>query len=292
MDRWMGKLDERHAESEVRLESLTSSVEKAVLRLDSVEARMSQRLDLLEKKMNEPNPQPVEMNKRLEALEARLSAVESKPPPAAHAGGPMSARSGSSFLTTAGTASVEDARRLHGAAGYQAENQRFVPTKLMIRGWSEYGDRESGKNGLTRTEAQAILEGLVADLPNDMQSLVQIAAPFHRNWQLTLRFQNDLPSDDCWSVFKEVKKLCEKTELRGNKLYCIMESPPWKLIAKKHMRAAGQAIRELLKKDVQYSFDWKQSQLWISAITGEPLDIMAGSEYRRDSVWNFSLECP
>jgi hypothetical protein len=159
---------------------------------------------------------------------------------------------------------------------------------MMIRGWSAFGDREAGRNGLSREEAQKMADGVVADLPADMRALVEVPQPFHRNWQITLRFQADLPSEDCWTVFKEVKRICEGIKIRDKSIYCIMESPPWKVIANRHMRSAGQAFRECLNKPCELTLDWKQSQVWVSKIGTETVDAMIGHEHRASCTWCFN----
>jgi hypothetical protein len=286
MQKFMHRMETHCAESDVRVETLVGSVEKAISRIDAAEGRLNSRIDALEKRLEEPNE---EVTRRLKALEDRVAAVESKPPPPLSAGFVAGLAGGPSLPTSAGASSASSAHRLGSAAwGGSVQAGKFVPTKLMVRGWSVYGDREAGRNGLSKDEATRIAEALLGDMDKDLRAMIKLDGLFHRNWQLVLRFVDGVEGEDCWNVLREVKSKLLGVRVNDRDLYATMEQPPWKALANRHLRAAAQAMRETVQSSMEFAFEWKQPQLYLTKLDGKQMDVLLGSEHRKECRWQWN----
>jgi hypothetical protein len=146
----------------------------------------------------------------------------------------------------------------------------------------------SGKHGLSKDETSAFAEALLRDLDPATRAVVKLDNLYHRNWQFVLRFTDGVEGEDCWNVLRDVK--AKLKGVRGNvrDLYAVLEQPPWKAIANRHLRAAAQALRETLQAPMEFMFEWRQSQLYLTKLAEEKKDVLLGCEIRKECRWQWT----
>jgi hypothetical protein len=282
MQQFMSRVEASGHARDEKLEAVAGSLERVVSRLDAMEAREATAAAASEAAVNECVAGLV---KKVEDLSARLDAVSMPPPNATPRSLVGSSRRSSTAGSGATSSVVQQRRSAHDAS------EPFVPTRCYIRGWSDFGDREKGINGITESDARKVAESLLNGLPAPHCDRVTAGRFYHRNWQIALVWRRGLGSDECWDTLKLLRSLIEKRAIKinGRVPYISMQNSPERTESNRCLRIAEHVVGEL-GKDIELKTDWPAGELWTVKFGVAPLDIRLGFFHHKKEVWVWQPE--
>ena len=141
--------------------------------------------------------------------------------------------------------------------------ETFIPTKLYLRGWAQFGEPSSGLQG---DVVLPIMDALIQALPSGLQSrIIRCQCPYFRNWQGIFVLTEDTSSEQAWEISSRLnaKLKTDKAELHGRSLYVVVEAPQWKRERNASLMRAKRALTSYAPEiELHLHADWASGELW------------------------------
>jgi hypothetical protein len=278
MQSFLGEQRARDLEREAAFESLRMDVRTSCEAVTGQVQELKASTVALGTRLNEVSACATDVRNRFEALEKRVESIEK--------GGHVAAAARLNMYQLPGQRPSGGGGGGGGGGPGSAEAGRFVPTKIYLRGWSKYGDPQSG---ISEDRVVTVMEALLSSLPAALRDRVlRCQAPYFRNWQGTFLLRETVSPDMAFELNKSMnEKLVEDQVLiNGRKLYCVVEAPAWKRFRNGAiMRAKDKVL--LLREGWEHKLkcDFAAGELWCT----EPV-LSLGQWRRNEEQWKWNIE--
>jgi hypothetical protein len=129
------------------------------------------------------------------------------------------------------------------------ESEKFVPRRLFIKGFCNYGcDADEGiSEASTKTAANSLLTHLKVEYRKFLaEHNGGIFVPRFRNSEITLLIRDGAPDDAAWLILKELKTVLEHAPMHINKRpnFIQADAELWKKQRRAGLAKASQAISD------------------------------------------------
>jgi hypothetical protein len=151
--------------------------------------------------------------------------------------------------------------------------EKFVPRRLFIKGFCNYGCEEI--EGISESLARSLASTLLSHLKLEFRGFLSdvhggISAPRLRNSQITLFVRSDVQDDAAWLILKDLKSVLAKSPLliNGNPIFLQLDSEPWKKRRRAGLAKASLVFEEFLAdtSGVDIIKDWPSGTLWANKL--------------------------
>jgi hypothetical protein len=279
MQSFLGEQRARDLEREAAFESLRMDVRTSCEAVTCQVQELKASTAALGTRLNEVSACATDVRNRFEALEKRVESIEKGGHAAAAARLNLDQLLGQRPSGGGGGGGG-------GGPGPSAVAGRFVPTKIYLRGWSKFGDPQSG---ISEDRVVTVMEALLSSLPAAQRDRVlRCQAPYFRNWQGTLLLRETVSPDMAYELNKSMnEKLVEDQVLiNGRKLYCVVEAPAWKRFRNGAiMRAKDKVLLLRTGWEHKLKCDFAAGELWCL----EPV-LSLGQWRRNEEQWKWNTE--
>jgi hypothetical protein len=216
---------------------------------------------------------------KIESIEQRLSALESNA--AKGASIPLQLDSLIGRAAGSGFGGAGGPSGPPGPPGRGGDVGPFVPTKVFLRGWSTYGQPETG---ISEERVLSIMDALLSSVPEGQRGWVaRCQAPYFRNWQGTFSLHPFVTSDQAFQLCKSFNTHLEGEAVlvNGKKLFTVVEAPAWKRLRNAALMRAQEAFLRVRPGWAhRLKVDFAGGELWCT----EPV-VSIGSWSRSSQAW-------
>jgi hypothetical protein len=239
-------LTRRDLEHQHEIELLNARCNTSDERLAALEQRLQEMADAQEARERESESRVALLEKEVAALRQQCKTIKTAP---GHATGNVQA---------AGA-------RVHNGAG-----GAFVPGRLFLRGWCQFGFE--AEHGISGSEAATVADSVLSLLEKRHEDMIERhMAPYFRNRQITLQLVEGLSREQVSGLFESLRTALQTTPqaVHGKNIFVVMDSPPWKKERNAAVARASRAWREVTKwSEAAVTLDWPSGSVYVAPSEG------------------------
>jgi hypothetical protein len=175
------------------------------------------------------------------------------------------------------------------ASAQPGQSERFIPTKIFIKGWCGFGEETT--KGISTQVGEDAGRKLIGTLPEHFKALLAktdtVRAPFYKNRQIVVNLRDDIEAGSAYELAKFMSEALKSNDIkvRGSVPCVVADAEAWK----KHRNAMCAKACATLRVETDWTdqhfetIDWASGSVYVRK-TG--LEVCVG-KYDRNRGWQW-----
>jgi hypothetical protein len=175
------------------------------------------------------------------------------------------------------------------APGQTGALERFIPTKIFIKGWCGFGEETT--KGISTQVGEDAGRKLIGSLPEHFKASLAktdtVRAPFYKNRQIVVNLRDDIEAGSAYELAKFMSEALKTNDIKimGTVPYAVADAEAWK----KHRNAMCAKACATLRVETDWTeqhsetIDWASGSVYVRKIG---LEVCVG-KYDRNRGWQW-----